>query len=121
MTCLTTPSTLKSSENETYSVSREGDGDKARVAVRGAAGAATSVMTLASKSSENDTYSVSREGNGDEAREASGGGAGGDDSGTPRGLLGGAKSDSGAGGGGAGGGDGGTQGGLPGGSEGARG
>ena len=43
----TTPSTLKSSENETYSVSREGGGDEVWVAVRGAAGAATSAMTLA--------------------------------------------------------------------------
>ena len=75
MAYLTTPSTSKSSENETYSVLREGDGDKARVAVRGAAGAAPSVMTLASKSSENEMYSVSREGDGDEAGVASGGGA----------------------------------------------
>ena len=75
MTYLTAPPNSKSSENETYSVSREGDGEKARVAVRGAAGAATLVMTLASKSFENETYSVSREGDGDEARVASGGGA----------------------------------------------
>jgi len=73
---LTTSSTSKSSENETYSVSRESDGDEARVAVRGAAGAATSVMALASKSSKNETYSVSREGDGDEARVAVRGAAG---------------------------------------------
>ena len=46
-TSLTTPSTSKASENETYSVSREGDGDEAWAAVGGAAGAATSAMILA--------------------------------------------------------------------------
>ena len=43
----TTPLTSKSSENEMYSVSREGGGDEARVAIGGAAGAVTSAMTLA--------------------------------------------------------------------------